>query len=246
MSGAYRSLVGHVARTVLPASLYRALRSQRGAVPPPGQVRFGDLRRVAPLSHQFGYDRGQPIDRYYIENFLGQREVSIAGRVLEVGDNVYTRQFGRERVTQGDVLHIDAGHPGATIIADLTRAENIADGLFDCVICTQTLHLIYDTPAAVRTLRRIIKPTGTVLVTIPGITPIAADRWGAAWYWAFTSQSAERMFTEHFSHVGVEQYGNVLSATGFLQGLASHELRPDELNVVDPRFPVILAVQASP
>ena len=33
--------------------------------PPVGWVQLGSLRRVTPLSRDFGYDRGLPIDRHY-------------------------------------------------------------------------------------------------------------------------------------------------------------------------------------
>ena len=66
---------------------------------PAGWVRFGSLRRVTPLSREFGYDRGLPIDRYYIERFLATHIADIHGHVLEVEDDIYTRQFGGERMT---------------------------------------------------------------------------------------------------------------------------------------------------
>ena len=62
--------------------------------PPAGQVCMGHLRQLTPISYEFGYDRGQPVDRYYIENFLSRHADDIRGRVLEIGDNHYTRTFG--------------------------------------------------------------------------------------------------------------------------------------------------------
>ena len=35
-----------------------------------GSVDFGDLRRLEPVSREYGFDRGGVIDRYYNENFL--------------------------------------------------------------------------------------------------------------------------------------------------------------------------------
>jgi len=35
-----------------------------GLWPPRGCVRWGSLRRTSPISHLFGLDRGQAIDRY--------------------------------------------------------------------------------------------------------------------------------------------------------------------------------------
>src|SRR5262249_49645488 len=102
-------------------------------------VAFGDLRRVTPIARRFGYERGQPIDRHYIEAFLEKNASAIHGHVLEVGDGLYTRRFGGSRVAKSDVLHVTAGNPAATIVGDLSRAEHIPSDWFDCIICTQTL-----------------------------------------------------------------------------------------------------------
>ena len=42
----------------------------------------------------------------------------------------------------------------------------------------------------------------------------------------------------------LEEYGNVLSATAFLQGLAVEELTRDDLAPLDHAYPVILGVRA--
>jgi SAM-dependent methyltransferase len=154
---------------LMPVGLDDWLRTRRlrGQAPAPGRVRLGDLRRVTPLSRAFGFDRGQPVDRHYIEAFLARNAADIRGRVLEVGDAEYTTRFGGPRVTRSDVLHVSEGTPNATIVADLARGEAIPSASFDCVILTQTLHLVYDARAAIATLRRILAPGGTCLVTVP-------------------------------------------------------------------------------
>ena len=48
-----------------------------------GAIRFGTLRSIHPVSTQFGWDRGLPVDRYYIEDFLARHSSDIRGRVLE-------------------------------------------------------------------------------------------------------------------------------------------------------------------
>jgi hypothetical protein len=53
-----------------------------------------------------GFDRGLPIDRYYIERFLQTHSADIRRHVLEVGDNAYTRRFGGNRVTKSDVINL--------------------------------------------------------------------------------------------------------------------------------------------
>jgi SAM-dependent methyltransferase len=213
-----------------------------------GWVRFGSLRRVNPVDRDFGAQWGQIIDRYYIEKFLEQHASDIQGRVLEVADNGYTRRFGGKGVTRSDVLHYVQGNANATIVADLTDGREIPSDTFDCIILTQTLQFIFDLNAAVRTLHRILRPGGALLVTSHGISQISPhdmEHWGE--YWRFTSLSARRIFTEVFPPecVQVQAYGNVLVAMAFLHGLTAQELRREELEYHDRAYEVIVAVRVS-
>jgi glycosyltransferase involved in cell wall biosynthesis len=239
--------VGH---RILPAPLCSWLWAKRNGVkytPPVGCVRFGSLRRVTPICRHFGFERGLPIDRYYIENFLGRHADDIRAHVLEIGDDTYTRRMGGDCVTISDVLHVEEGNPKATYVADLTCPDHLPSETFNCIILTQTLLFIYDVRTAIKTLYRILKPGGIVLVTIPGITQIVRwdmERWGQ--YWSFTKQSAQRLFTEFFpeDNVTVEAHGNVLAASAFLYGLATQELLQAELDYHDPDYEVIITVRA--
>jgi SAM-dependent methyltransferase len=207
-----------------------------------------NLRSLTPVSRLFGTDRGTPIDRYYIENFLATSAHLIRGRVMEVGDPTYTRQFGSDRVTHSDVLHAVAGNRKATLVGDLATGEGIPTAAFDCIILTQVLPFLMDVPGAVRTCARALKPGGVVLATVPGISQISRydmDRWGD--YWRFTSLSAQRLFDNAFPGgvVAVEPFGNVLIATAFLQGMALHEVTQDELDHRDADYEVIITIRAT-
>lgn len=236
------------ARAALPTPILRLLARLRGYPyhPPVGRIRFGDLRRLTPISREFGYDRGLPIDRYYIENFLVRQANDIQGRVLEIGDDSYTQKFGGDRVRFRDVLHMLEGNPTATIIGDLTCADHIPSDRFDCLILTQTLHLIYDIRLAMQTIYRILKPGGVVLATFPGISQRSMDQWADSWYWNFTTLSAQRIFEEVFpkASIRVEAFGNVLVATAFLYGLALQELRTEELDHYDCHYELLITVRA--
>jgi len=233
-----------------PVSMRRWLRIQLfnfKAKPPILWLDFGSLRRLNPINRNFGFERGQPIDRYYIEKFLGEYVSDIKGDCLEVDDNVYTRKFGGSRVSHSDVLHLTAGNPRATIIADLSRADHIASDKFDCIILTQTLQYIYDIHSAIRHLYRILKPAGVLLATIPGISQISRydmKQWGE--YWRFSDFSARKLFGEVFGadNVTVEAYGNVLSACSFLYGISAEELKPGELDYKDPDYQLLITVRA--
>jgi SAM-dependent methyltransferase len=211
------------------------------------RVSYGSLRRLTPISDRWGLDRGTPVDRHYIEQFLGEHTGDVRGRVLEIGDSAYTRKFG-SAVERADVFDVDAGNPNATIVGDLSQPDALPEGAFDCEIVTQTLHLIYDFPAALATLRRGLKPGGVLLLTVPGITRKGADHdYGTSWHWSFTSVSAQRMFEDAFGAdaVTVSAHGNVLAAISFLHGIAAEELDAHALAHRDPRYEVIVAVRAS-
>jgi SAM-dependent methyltransferase len=214
--------------------------------PSTGRIDFGDFKRLTPISQVFGTDRGQPIDRYYIEGFLDRHAADIRGRVVEVFDNSYTRRFGGKRVVRSDVLDINPRNRLATFVADLTNAAAVPSNVFDCFILTQTLQLIYDLHAAVRTVHRLLAPGGVLLATIPGISQI--DRYNCAetWCWGFTKVSARRLFEQSFraEDIEVTAHGNVLSAVSFLQGVATQELRPNELDYVDPFYEMLITVRA--
>lgn len=228
-------------------------------------VRFGSLRRLRPIDDDFGFSRGKPVDRYYIDRFIASRGGQadyilgdIRGSVLEIGEDKYTRRYGRVFegrpedapegwVTASHVLHGDAANPEASIVGDLGSGEGLPSEAFDCVICPQTLPLIYDLHGAIQTLHRILKPGGVVLLTVNGICPICRPEyeiWGD--YWRFTSLSVRRLLEEAFppDSVTVESHGNVLAATAFLYGIAAEELKPAELELNDPDYEVSITARA--
>ncbi|HUQ96869.1 MAG TPA: glycosyltransferase [Chitinophagaceae bacterium] len=235
-----KSIPPVVAQWLYKKGLYKSF------IPAPGHINLGSLNRTKPFSTAFGYDRGGPVDRYYIENFLEKNSALVKGRVLEIGDNEYTLRFGGANITQSDILHIDDSNKQATFIGDLSNAPQLPDASFDCIVLTQTLHLIYDYKDALRTCYRILKPGGALLLTVPGISHIDQGEWKNIWLWSFTEASVKKLLAETFSnaHIDIETFGNVLVATAFLYGMGLPELEKAQLDATDPHYQVIITACA--
>jgi glycosyltransferase involved in cell wall biosynthesis/peptidoglycan/xylan/chitin deacetylase (PgdA/CDA1 family) len=208
---------------------------------------MGELRQTSPFSPRWGVERGRPIDRYYIEGFLDRHRQDVRGRVLEIKDAGYTRMFGDDRVAQSDVLDIDERNGQATLHVDLASADAIPDETFDAFILTQTLELIYDVGAALRHARRILKPGGVLLCTVPAAGRLSHEDKGLDGdFWRFTEAALRRLFGEEFpvEAFDITGFGNALVASAFLFGLADHELTEDELNAADPYVPLVYGIRA--
>jgi hypothetical protein len=205
-----------------------------------------NLRSVQPVSSIFGLDRGTPIDRYYIEQFISKHSETITGSVLEIAESTYSKKFGHGNI-QYEVLHYNNENPNATIIADLSNPLSLPESKIDCFICTQTFQFIYHFKEAVKGAHHLLKKNGVLLATMAGITQVSKydmDRWGD--YWRFTKLSALKSFAEVFGeqNVEVQAYGNVLSSISFLEGIAVEELAKEELDFVDDNYQMIIGVVA--
>ena len=206
---------------------------------------LGTMRRVTPLSSHWGRERGAPIDRYYIDQFLASRAEDIHGRVLEVMDTRYTSRFGRD-VERADVLDVDDTNPRATIVADLAAPGTLPEEAFDCFVLTQTLQFVFDLDSAVLEVHRALRSGGVVLATLPAVSKIDHTAGVAGDFWRFTAASCSTLFGKVFGpdRVEVESYGNVLTGVAFLMGMAAEELRRPELEHRDVFFPVLIGVRA--
>jgi SAM-dependent methyltransferase len=196
------------------------------------------------LSDRWGYDRGQPIDRFYIDGFLAQHCDDIRGDVLEVKEPLYVDRYGRN-VSRCEVLDIDPGNELATIVADLAQTDSLPPESFDCIVLTQTLQYVADVPAAVHNGCSALRAGGVLLATVPGVNRADEDPQTPS-LWSFTEAGCTQLFEREFGsgNISVHSYGNVLSAIAFLSGMAREELSAEELDVHDMRFPVIVAVRA--
>jgi hypothetical protein len=243
----YRELVSKL-KKMLPSRWHRPARDAiRGFRRRLRSVPWENMRRLTPIARDFGYFRGQPVDRYYIARFLDSHRDDIRGRVLEIAESTYTRQYGGAAVTQSDVLHAVEGNPEATVVGNLVSGEGIPLSTYDCIIMTETLPFLSDVHASLRTIYRALTPKGILLATCGGISQISTYdmlRWGD--YQRFTSLSLRRMLDEVFppDRVTIEARGNVLAAVALLHGIVVEDLNTAELEHRDPEYEVTLTVRA--
>lgn len=199
-----------------------------------------EMKRT-PLNYDFGFSRGTPIDRYYIEDFLSKNKGYIRGDVLEIAENTYTKKFGNpEQIDNSWILHVEA--QGKNMIrGDFETGEGIQPNTMDCIILTQTLPFVYHLENAVRNIYGMLKKDGCLLVTVAGLCQISRydmDRWGD--YWRFTDLSLRRLMetVADPEKIDIYTYGNVKSACAFLYGVASEELAEEDLKYRDPDYQV--------
>jgi SAM-dependent methyltransferase len=201
--------------------------------------RWGNLRRASPFSDRYGFDRGTPVDRYYLDRYFAGHATDIRGRVLEVKEPAYTDRFG-QGVTQVDIVDIDPRNPRVTILADLAEPGSLPAATWDCVVVPQTLHFVDDPAAAIANLWQAVRPGGVLLVTAP--TVARQDRsLGDIDRWRFLPAGLA-LLLEHGCPGGtvtMASYGSLVSNMGFLLGLAAEELGETDLDRTDERHPLL-------
>lgn len=236
----FRALIEHTLK-IMRLSVVRDARANimRRIRPRDAYLRSRSLR---PISKKYGFDRGKPVDRFFIESFLEQYRNDIHGTCLEVVDDTYVRRFGGDRVMKSDAIdHFPSSH--ANILGDLRDLSGvIADNTYDCIVLTQTLNVIDDYHAAIRECKRILKPGGSLLVTMPTVSP--------AWnlsinLWRFTERSARFTFEQHFpsSDLTIVPLGNRLASESFWLGMAVEDM-PSEVLLANDSFPTIIGIHA--
>lgn len=196
-----------------------------------------------PLSTVYGFDRGQPADRRCIEAFLAAHAAAIRGRCLEVTSDEYVRHFGGDRVSSVEVLDIDEGNEGATIVGDLQNLDAIPSATFDCVVVTQTLQYLRDPRRGVAEMHRILAESGTALVTLPCLGRVEPG--DVVDYWRFMPAGVEALFADQAWQIQVQSFGNALLGLAMWTGMAVEDLPERVWSLDDPDFPCLVGIRAT-
>jgi SAM-dependent methyltransferase len=201
---------------------------------------WGNLRRTAPFSTRWGFDRGTPVDRYYLERFLEKHRPHIRGDVLEIQLPIYTRRYGHD-LGAVHTVDIDPAH-APTYLCDLSRAEQMLPAnRYDCVLLPFTLHILRDVEGALRNVLRTTKPGGVILAATSGFVPLMPD---GPDYWHTTADGWTELTRRAWAgcDIAIQSHGNCLAGVAALLGLASEELTAAELDTRDRRYPVTITI----
>jgi SAM-dependent methyltransferase len=228
---------------LLPRSVRRrarsAARAARATLRRWNRPRWGNLRRATPFSDRFGFDRGTPIDRHYLDRYFAAHAADITGRVLEIKEPAYTDRFGHD-VSSVDIVDIEPRNPRVTVLADLAEAGSLPAETWDCVVVPQTLQYVDDPATAVANLWQAVRPGGVLLVTVPSLArrdPSASD----IDRWRFLPAGLAVLLERGCpgGTVTMASYGSLVSDMGFLLGLAAEELGERDLDRTDERHPLL-------
>jgi hypothetical protein len=205
-----------------------------------GLPRWGNLRRVTPFSNNFGFDRGTPVDRYYLHRFFEANRASVTGDVLEIQMPGHALRYGSNlRVVHS--VDIDP-QQRPTYVCDLAQSKGIIpDDRYDCFLLPNTLSNLRDIEGCLRQALRTVKPGGVILASTAGLGPLTRD---CPDYWHLSPAGWEEITRRVWGgcEVAVESHGNCLAAVAAMLGLALEELTSAELDVSDPRYPVLITV----
>lgn len=104
----------------------------------------------------------------------------LGGRVVDVGcgNKPYGSMLGGA-VTEYVGVDREGPHATPDVVADASRLP-FADGAFDAGVSFQVYEHVSDPRACLRELARVVRPGGTVLLTVPGVWPaheVPHDHW---------------------------------------------------------------------
>lgn len=233
---------GSLERSAKPSERPRSLRSLLERLRGSPRLYLASMS-TRPLSTVYGFDRGQPADRRCIETFLAANAGAIRGRCLEVESDEYVRHFGGDRVSSVEVLDIDPQNDGATIIGDLQNLGSTPSESFDCVVVTQTLQYLREPRRGVSELHRILRESGTALVTVPCLGRVEPG--DVVDYWRFMPRGAEALFADQPWQIQVQAFGNALLGLAMWTGMAVEDLPERVWGLDDPAWPCLVGIRAT-
>ncbi|MBW4509143.1 MAG: class I SAM-dependent methyltransferase [Scytonematopsis contorta HA4267-MV1] len=207
---------------------------------PVGKLNWGDLRRGEPFCNEFGFERGTPIDRYYLDKFIGSIRHQVKGKVVEIGGALSNRgEYGFENVSTYDAVDL-LESPLVNICGDVHESNLLKPGYYDTILLFNVLEHCHTPQKVVDNIQNWLVPSGYCMAIVPNAQRIHNNPGD---YWRILPDGMKTLF-QNFDEVQVTTYGNPTSLIASYMGIAAEELTPDELDQSHPLYPVTTCLVA--
>lgn len=214
------------------------------------RLRCMQFRRLRPLGE--GRQAGTPIVRHYWARFLEEHRRDLRGRALEIGTTATIRRYGGAAIGRAEAIDLTAHSSEVTVVADLSRADDVPSDSYDCFVNQFTMHVIHDVEAALYHSVRILKPGGVLLVNFPCVEycfPQGLDMGTGAplfVHWWFTPIQVENLLRRlalEGCDYQLRLYGNLFARIAYQLNVPAEELTASELVHSDPGHPLLICAR---
>jgi hypothetical protein len=226
------------------------LRILRGMLNRKAKTSDKHLSKLKCVSSKFGFDRGQPIDRLYIEHFINSNCGKISHACgIEVGEIHYLNSINvNNKIILSHPSFTGATHSDTQILLDLNTisVKSTSSPLADIIICTNVLNFVKYPDIAMENFRNLLTQKGKLILTVSASMPISrfdSERWGD--YWRFTEQGLKLLVEKSGFECSTEVYGNYHASLAFLSGYAVEDCSEFDLLFKDLRFPITIGAICS-
>jgi SAM-dependent methyltransferase len=209
--------------------------------PPCGAVDWGSLRRLHPICKRFGFSRGTPIDRYYLDKFVAQIRNRVVGATVEIGGARQNRELYRlTNVSEYTAIDAEA-HDYVDVVGDAHDSSLLAPDSADSILAFNVLEHCADPWLVARNMHRWLRTGGCAFCMVPNAQRVhnfPRD------YWRPLPDGVNWLFRD-FGSRELSQYGNPTSVIASQLGIAAEELTQAELDAQHPDYPVATCIVAT-
>ena len=201
------------------------------------------LRSIKKHSEKFGFDRGTPIDRYYIDHFLKNLNLeNNFNRSLEFGEILYSDSFKvKEKYFLSHPEYETRDIASNQILFDLNSEHSYEGTKFDLILSTNVINFTKNPFVSIKHHIDMLNSRGTLVLTVSASMPISkfdAERWGD--YWRFTPDGLNQLLRTLNCEYHIKSFGSFVTSIAFLCGLSAEEIDATDLNKNDDSYPIVV------
>lgn len=142
--------------------------------------------------------------RDYQHHFLAHHGARLTGTVVEIGAEA---QYGHQQHFSNASSYLATNISGLCDACVDATSMPFADGAVDSLACLSVVEHIYDIQAAFAEFRRVLRPGGLLVLTVPFAFPIH-DRQD---FWRPTDQSLDLLLRDGFEPIEITHLGGKIS-----------------------------------